>query len=157
MRSSGQSKFTITGWAGRSGLFDDLTLLMEGVAAWFDQDYVKAVHVLVPQVEKGLRCIASKLNRPITKPHPTLPGVGVAIGMGDILYNEEMRERLGSELTLHFLTLYADPRGFNLRNEVAHGLIGANGIHYAVATRIIHTLLVFGIWEVFSKAPKDAT
>jgi lysyl-tRNA synthetase class 1 len=144
-------------WAGRSGLFDDLTLLMEGVTAWFDQDYVKAVHVLVPQVEKGLRGIASKLNRPITKPHSTLPGVGVAIGMGDILYNDEMRERLGPELTLHFLTLYADPRGFNLRNEVAHGLIGANGIHHAVATRIIHTLLVFGIWEVFAKRRKDAT
>jgi len=144
-------------WAGRSGLFDDLTLLIEGVAAWFDQDYVKAVHVLVPQVEKGLRGIASKLNRPITKPHPTLPGVGVVIGMGDILYNDELRERLGPTLTLHFLTLYADPRGFNLRNEIAHGLIGANGIHYAIATRVIHTLLVFGIWEVFSKTPKDAT
>jgi hypothetical protein len=145
------------GWAGRSGLFDDLTLLMEGIAAWFDQDYVKAVHVLVPQVEKGLRGIAAKLNRPITKPHPTLPGVGVAIGMGDILYSDEMRERLGSELTLHFLTLYADPRGFNLRNEVAHGLIDANGMHQAVATRIIHTLLVFGMWKVFSSQRKDAS
>jgi len=68
---------------------------MEGVSAWYEQDFVKAVYVLAPQVEKGLRSIVSKLGRPITKHHPKIPGVGVVIGMGDILYSDEIRDALG--------------------------------------------------------------
>jgi hypothetical protein len=139
-------------WAARAGLFDDLTLLIEGVRAWFDQDYIKAVHVLVPQVEHGLRGIVSMLDLPVTKPHPTISGVSVAINMGDILYSKEITEALGPDLTLYFLTLYADPRGFNLRNNIAHGLMEADRIGYGVATRVIHTLLVLGLWKEIAKA-----
>jgi Domain of unknown function (DUF4209) len=144
-------------WAARTALFDDLTLLMEGVTAWYDHDFVKAVHVLVPQVEVGLRGIASKLGRPTTKPHSTVAGVNVAIGMGDILYSKEISENLGADLTLHFLTLYADPRGFNLRNDIAHGLLRADRIHFQLASRVMHTLLVLGIWDQLAKARKAAT
>ena len=143
------------GWVARSGVFADLTLLVEGVAAWYGQDFVKAVHVLVPQVEKGLRGIVSKLGKPVTKRHPTNSGVSVVIGMGELLYSKEIQEALGPELTLHFLSLYSDPRGFNLRNKVAHGMIDADEIDPGLASRIIHTLLVFGIWEPLSKVGKD--
>jgi hypothetical protein len=143
-------------WAARTKLFDDLTLLIEGITAWYDQDFVKAVHVLVPQVEVGLRAIASKLGKPITKPHK-VDGVSVAINMGDILYSKEIVEALGSDLTLHFLTLYADPRGFNVRNDLAHGLLRAESIHFPLACRIIHTLLVLGIWDALADARSKET
>jgi lysyl-tRNA synthetase class 1 len=146
----------VASWAARTKLFDDLSLLVEGLMAWYDQDFVKAVHVLVPQAEVGLRGIVSKLGRPITKPHPTVPGVSVAIGMGDILYSKEIAEALGPDLTLHFLTLYADPRGFNLRNDLAHGLLRADRIHFPLACRVIHTLLVLGIWDELAEARRAA-
>ena len=75
--------------------------------------------------------------------------------MGELLYSKDIQDALGPELTLHFLTLYSDPRGFNLRNKVAHGMIDADEIDPGLASRIIHTLLVFGIWESLSKAGKD--
>jgi Domain of unknown function (DUF4209) len=141
-------------WAGRTKLFDDLTLIMEGVTAWYDQDFVKAIHVLVPQIEVGLRSIVAQMGKPVTKSHPTIPGVSVAIGMGDMLYAKDVKEALGDDLTIHFLALYADPRGFNLRNDLAHGLLGAGGMTMAVASRVLHTLLVFGIWDALVKARK---
>lgn len=142
------------GWMARTGLYDDLSLLMEGMTAWFDQDFVKAVHVLVPQVEAGLRAIVGKLGKPVTKPHPTIQGVGVAINMGDMLYSGDITAALGPDLTLHLLALYADPRGFNLRNDVAHGLLRANRMHLSVASRVLHTLLVLGIWDKLVEARK---
>jgi lysyl-tRNA synthetase class 1 len=135
------------GWANRLELFDDVTFLIEGVRAWFEGDLVKAVHVLVPQMEQGLRAIVAKLGKPVTKPHGTVPGVGVAIGMGDILYSEELTQALGPDLTLYFLALYADPRGMNLRNRVAHGLINPESINGNLVRLLIHTLLVFGVWK----------
>lgn len=142
------------GWVARTGLYDDLSLIMEGITAWFDQDFVKAMHVLVPQVEAGLRTLVEKLGKPVTKPHPTLQGVGVAINMGDILYSADITAALGPDLTLHLLALYADPRGFNLRNDMAHGLLRANRMHLSVASRVLHTLLVLGIWDKLVEARK---
>jgi hypothetical protein len=142
------------GWAARTGLFDDLHLLMEGVRAWFAGDFVKAVHVLIPQVETALRAIAAKLGKPTTKAHPKIAGVSVAVNMGDLLYSPEVTDALGSDITLHLLTLYADPRGFNLRNDMAHGLLTADQMGNSVATRLMHTLLVLGIWDQLAEARK---
>lgn len=89
------------GWAARSGLFNDLTLLVAGVTAWFERDFVKAVYVLVPQVERGLRSVVSKLGRPITKHHPKIPGVSIVIGMGDILYSAQMKFAMRWGRNLH--------------------------------------------------------
>lgn len=88
----------------------------------------------MPQVERGLRGIVSSLGKPITKPHPTVQGAGVAINMGDILYSKDITELLGADLTLHLLALYADPRGFNLRNQLAHGLLAPAAIHIGTAS-----------------------
>jgi lysyl-tRNA synthetase class 1 len=135
------------GWANRLNLFDDITFLVEGVRAWYDRDFIKAVYVLVPQIERGLRSIAGKLGRPLTKPHPTLSDVGVAIGMGDILNSPDLTAALGPDFSLHFLALYADPRGMNLRNRVAHGLINSEAISEQLVRLLIHSLLVLGIWK----------
>jgi lysyl-tRNA synthetase class 1 len=61
-------------WVARTRLFNDLTLLLEGITAWFQNDFVKALHVLIPQIETGLRAIAEKIGRPTTKAHPRIPG-----------------------------------------------------------------------------------
>jgi len=121
-----------------------VTYLLEGVRAWLDGDLTKAVHVLVPQVERGLRNIVGQLGRPVTKPHPAVRDVGVAVTMGDVLYNDEIAEALGPDITLYLLAVYADPRGMNLRNRVAHGQLGA--VTEPMVQLVIHTLLVFGIW-----------
>jgi lysyl-tRNA synthetase class 1 len=139
-------------WAARTKLFDDLTLLREGIQAWYEGDYVKAIHVLVPQVEHALRSIARELGLPVTKPAPGGVGASVAINMSDMLYNRpEITQALGEDLTLHFKALYADPKGFNLRNFLAHGMMDAASMTFGTATRVIHTLLLLGAWKEIAK------
>jgi lysyl-tRNA synthetase class 1 len=60
--------------------------------------------------------------------------------------------RLGP--TLHFLALYADPRGLNLRNELAHGLMQRGAIDGHVAHLVLHTLLVLGLWKELAERRK---
>ena len=136
-----------SGWANRLGIFEDVTFLTEGVRAWFAGDLVKALHVLVPQAESGLRGIVGQLGKPVTKAHPAVAGASVALTMGDILYSDELTEALGPDLTLFFLALYADPRGKNLRNQVAHGLIKPDEVSEHLVRLLIQTLLVFGVWK----------
>jgi hypothetical protein len=70
-----------------------------------------AIHVLIPQFESGLRNIADQLGKPVTKPHAKIADVGVAVGMGDILYSTDVTEALGSDVTLYFLEppILSDP------------------------------------------------
>lgn len=142
------------GWANRHALFEDMSLLVEGMSAWARDDHVKAAHVLVPQIERGLRKIADELGIPVTKAHPTVPETSVAIGMGEILYNQKVAEALGADATLHFQALYADPRGMNLRNEIAHGLIDADHFHWHLGNLIVHSLMMLGLWKEFGQIGK---
>lgn len=142
------------GWANRHGLFDDMSLLVEGIRAWERNDQVKAAHVLIPQIERALRKIADGVAVPVTRAHPKVSGTSVAIGMGEILYNGKVAEALGPDATLHFQALYADPRGMNLRNEIAHGLVNANQFYWHLGNLIVHSLLILGLWKEFGERPK---
>lgn len=133
-----------------------MSLLVEGVYAWAQQDQVKAVHVLIPQIERALRKIADELGVPVTSAHPKVAGASVAIGMGEILYNETVAQALGPDVTLHFQALYADPRGMNLRNEFAHGMLNADSFYFHLGNLIIHSLLVLGLWKELGQKAKRA-
>jgi hypothetical protein len=143
------------GWANRHKLFDDMSLLVEGIRAWERNDQVKAAHVLIPQIERALRKIANDLDIPVTKAHPKVAGTSVAIGIGEILYNSRVAEALGPDTTLHFQALFADPRGMNLRNEIAHGLMDAGQFYWHLGNLIVHSLLILGLWKEFGGKRKD--
>jgi lysyl-tRNA synthetase class 1 len=145
----------IAGWANRHGIFDDMGLFAPRGSSWFEGDHVKAVCiVLIPQIEQAVRGIARQLGKPVTKAHPKVKGASVAINMGDILYSEDVTNALGADLTLYFLSLYADPRGLNLRNELAHGQLELASISDHLTRLLVHTLLVLGVWKEFAEHHK---
>jgi hypothetical protein len=122
-------------------------LLREGVPAWLTEDHCKAVHILVPHVEAGLRALLSRLGRPTTKAHRDMSQARVVITMGELLHNEENAAALGpngTDFVLHFRCLYTDPRGEKWRNGIAHGLLPPNRIHPGMTLWVIHSLLLLG-------------
>lgn len=134
-------------WANRGTLFGDGYLLSQGVEAWLAGDHTKAVHVLLPQVEAALRELIGRKGHATTKPHPVFKTAQVAIGMGDIIYNKGAMASLGAlgdDVALHFAAIYADPRGMNLRNEFAHGLMPAEAMNEGTTLWIVHSLLLLG-------------
>jgi hypothetical protein len=137
----------ITGFAGRSDLFEDLTFVHAGVEAWFAGDYMKQIFILTPQIEHALRNLTGGMGEAVTRKHPTVPGREISVGMGEILSNKVVQTALGRDLLLYFKVIYSDPRGLNLRNSVAHGLLERGLINSVVGDRLIHTLLVLGLWR----------
>ncbi|MBU2808893.1 MULTISPECIES: DUF4209 domain-containing protein [Acidithiobacillus] len=140
-------------WINRFGVFgeDHLGLLIVGLQAWFDNDYIKALHVLIPQIEYALRVIVDKAGKPTTKPHGPDSGVSVTINMSDILFNEVISDLwpFGADLRFYLTTLYIDPRGKNLRNRIAHGLLRYDEIQLADLLWVVHTLILFGALPSF--------
>jgi len=145
-----------TSWANRTGLFGDAGLLHEGLVAWMAGDHIKAVHILVPQIETGFRTLLGRRGRPTTKPHPQMPQARMVVTMSEALFHKETAPALGvhgDDIVMQILALYADPRGHNLRNDIAHGLVNVESLHAGIMLWVIHSLLLLGAWL----KPKEET
>jgi hypothetical protein len=125
-------------------------LIKEGLAAWLAGDTVKAIHVLVPQVEAALRDLLSALGVGLRRYDPRTGGFEV-IGMGAMLGHMAFDTDPLKGIKFHLNTLYCDQRGVNLRNQLAHGLADLGMLHMGVANWVVHSLLLLGCLRLSEK------
>jgi hypothetical protein len=118
-------------------------LLREGLTAWFAGDSVKAVHVLVPQLEAALRDLLSAMGVGLRRYDARTGGFEV-LGMGAMLSHAAFDTGPIKEIKFHLSTFYCDQRGINLRNLLAHGLANKGMLHMGVANWVLHSLLLLG-------------
>lgn len=129
-------------WLTQSPLFPTGAhgLLRAGIDAWFAEDHVKSVHLLVPQVEAALREWLSALGEsPMT--HDPRAGGFKVIGMGDVLRSTSFKEQVHPTLIHHLRAFYTEAKGLNLRNQLAHGLARPEALNRGAANWVIHSLL----------------
>jgi len=130
-------------------------LLREGLLAYEREDFVKAIHVLVPQVEHILRNFLVLLDIPPLKTVRNHPGIMDAKSMNDVLGEPRVREVMTENLWRYLEVLYVDKKGgFNLRNDLAHGLLSPNWFNRAIADRIFHSLLALSLIRGKEKEPQ---
>jgi hypothetical protein len=131
----------------RSPLYDPARrpLLEQGIGEYLTGEYSTAIHLLVPQIEHILRrylwaagCAVNKRDRHGNYQEKTL---------NDILWEPAVRAGMGDDLTLYLRTLLADQLGWNIRNRLAHGLMGTDELTRAVADRAFHVLLLLGLFR----------
>jgi Domain of unknown function (DUF4209) len=117
-------------------------LLRDGVLAYEQEDFVKAIHVLVPQIEQVLRNFLVLLRIPPTKSVGRTPGVSDVKNMNDILRDDRVREAMTENLWRYLAVLYVEREGgFNVRNNLAHGLIAPGSLDRPLADCVFHSLL----------------
>lgn len=136
----------LVGWLSQCPVFPPsrLNFVREGLAAWFAGDMVKAIHVLVPQVESALRDVLAALGGAVTRPDPNGGGFQV-ISLGDVLNHERFRAAVPKDIRFHFKVLYQDPRGLNVRNEMAHGIAALELFGLGLANMVVHSIIVIGV------------
>lgn len=125
-------------------------LLQEGLLAYQQEDYIKAIHVLVPQVEQTFRNLLALLRIPSEKTVKRHPGIMDVKNMNDVLSDERVKQALTKNLWRYLAVLYVDRRGLNLRNDLAHGLVGARAFNRQTADLVFHTFLALSLmraWE----------
>lgn len=95
-------------------------LLANALWMGFEFDFASAIHLLCPQVEHMVRvqlkthgAITSKLEH----------GIETENGLSTLLKLEEAKEVFGEDLVFELEAIFSKVLGFNLRNEVSHGLL----------------------------------
>jgi lysyl-tRNA synthetase class 1 len=118
---------------------DRIGLLEEGIQAFERGDYVKSIHVLIPQVENCLRELLNVLQISTTK---TDEDGGYELkNINDVLHDPAVQAAVEEDLWYFLKTLYSDKRGMNLRNLVAHGIAPAGTFNQAVGALVVQSIV----------------
>lgn len=127
-------------------------MLRFGLEAWLNDDPETAIHFLVPQVEAACRDLIEAAGVSVRKAnHPNIGGSRV-IGLGDVLVSSVFKEGNIKDAGFHLRALYTDPRGFNLRNKLCHGLATESILGRGVANLVVHSILMLADIRVTPKA-----
>ena len=128
-----------------SPIFEDKrrVFLIRGIKAYLDRDFLTALHILIPQIESLIRSLAEKLKVPVLKPSQT-GGFHYRL-LDDLLRDENLIKVLGEDMCLYLRVLLTDPRGWNLRNEICHGISPLEAFNRKNSDRIFHALLCLSL------------
>ncbi|WP_370695749.1 DUF4209 domain-containing protein (plasmid) [Priestia megaterium] len=116
------------------------TLLKVGLRHYLNKDYISAAHLLIPYVESTLRNVIRENGGNIYKPNKK--GGYDAFLLGDILSSQILKEALTPDIIFYFKLVYNDVRGYNLRNNLAHGLVEPSYFNAHTVQLIIHSLMI---------------
>jgi len=117
--------------------------LIKGIKAYLDDDFLVALHILIPQIEASIRNLAEKIGAPILK--PSRSGGFHYKNLDDLLTDENIIDVLGEDMCLYLRTLLTDPRGWNLRNNICHGISPIETFNQIAADRVFHVLLCLAL------------
>lgn len=126
-------------------------LLREGLSAYLNGDFLKAIHVLIPQVEESLRNFLALIGIPPVKNVPRHPGITDVKSMNNVLEDARVREKLPEDVWRYLTVLYVERIGFNLRNDLAHGLMPLEAFNEIIANWVFHSLLILSPIRITSK------
>lgn len=99
----------------RAGLFG------KALFAGYERDFVTALHVLIPQIEHMVRVHLKQAGATTT--NLDKDGIETENGMSTLMALPEATQVFGKDLVFEITSLFCDPFGPNLRNELAHGLL----------------------------------
>ena len=131
-----------SGFLHGSGYFDvgRRRFLEDGLLGWLGGDPLKAIFLLIPEVEAALRLVLKNLGQPTTR--SLLNGRVEFLEMAGILENRTFRLQVDRNVRLHLAALYCDPSGLNLQTKTNRGLANFDQLGPELANWVVHSLLV---------------
>ena len=98
------------------------------------------------------------MGKPSNKAHRTGRGVMQFKNLNDLLQRAEWSipgER-GEDLRMYLLAMLAHPKGLNIRNAVAHGLLTDSEFDRALSERVLHVLFAVALIRLERISPPDS-
>ena len=117
-------------------------LIDAGLTAHFAGDYVKAIHVLLPQIEEACRVCLGLLGEPVTRVKGQNKGILHQKNLNEILDEAAFQRTMGEDVLLYLKAFLTEPIGLNVRNRLCHGLMGAIEFTRLLSDRVIHVMLM---------------
>ncbi len=131
----------VTEFVLKSPIFEESKkdILYAGIQAFINEDYISTIHILVPQTEAAIRTLVELMGGATLKRN-RLGGLQL-ITFDGLLRDETVKNCFGTDSSFYFRILLTDQRGWNIRNNVCHGISPSSIFNYSTAARIMHVIL----------------
>jgi hypothetical protein len=125
---------------------DRAELFGKALFAGYERDYVTALHLLIPQIEHMVRVHLKQAGAKTT--NIDKDGIQNENGLSTLMDLPEVEQVFGKDLAFELKSLFCDPFGPNLRNELAHGLLVEDACHspFAIYAWWLALRLAFNTW-----------
>ncbi len=136
---------------------DRKQLMGRALFAGYDNDFVVALHILIPQIEHMVRWHLKAAG--IKTTNIDKDGIENENGLSTLIEIPQVTQIFGEDLTFEFKALFCDAFGPNLRNELAHGLLTEEDCQstYAIYAWWLGIKIVFNtFWNSARKAQKPS-
>lgn len=132
---------------------DQKPIFERGIEAYFEEDYLVASHLLIPQFESAIRMLVARLGGEILQ-HDQNPVEGNRyISLDGLLDSDVMKATFPEDILVYYKNLFTDHNGWNLRNTSCHGLLKADSYNSTMADRIVHAFMVLS--QVKVRLPEE--
>lgn len=100
---------------------DRVIVWAKGLLYGFEGEFTTSIHILAPQVEHCVRLLLKSVEA-ITTTIDT-KGIETENGLSTLLDHCDIGKVIDADLLFELKALFTVPAGFNVRNDVAHGLL----------------------------------
>ena len=125
----------------KSLIFEDTkkNIVRTGISAFLEEEYYSSIHLLIPQIEAAIRSLVELMGEAILR-RSRQGGLQLRT-LDDLLREECVENCFGIDSTFYFRVLLTDKRGWNMRNDVCHGISPSSAFNCFMADRVLHVLL----------------
>lgn len=121
-------------------------IIERGLEAYFNGDHITSIHLLIPQIEAAISNILDLCGIPIHKLNLKTNAFQLRL-LDELLRDEQVQKCLTNDYAYYLRILLTDNRGWNLRNDVCHGIAEPDIFNCITADRILHALLCLGAFR----------
>ena len=145
----------IVAFLGDTSIFpkERLYVIRRGLEAYAGGDGHVASCVLLPEIEVALRRLLQSQAGSLYK--RSRSGGTNLRNLDELLREEAVIRVLSEPISFYLRALLTDARGWNLRNQLLHGLVDPSYVAQPFADRVFHVLVLLGSVELREPAAPD--
>lgn len=120
-----------------------LYIITVGLERYFAQDYISAMHILIPQFERTFLDLSAKvgINTISLNREPAVSTSTITLSE-KYLDAPEFTQAWGIDLCREIKFILFEQMGYRLRHKIAHGDIDPNECNFDNATLVLHLYLI---------------
>lgn len=126
---------------------DHIEIVRRGLDAYIAEDYLVCCHLLVPQLEAAIRRLFAMNGANIMRAKKNPEEGNEYISLDSLLSTEEAVTYMGEDIANYFRDVLTDQYGWNIRNQLSHGLLATDNFNFGMADRVVHAFLLLGMFK----------
>lgn len=123
-------------------------IVRRGFEAYMKEDYLVCCHLLVPQLEAAIRRLFAYNGANIMRNKANPIEGNEYLSLDSLLESDYAIEFMGEDLANYLRNVLTNQYGWNIRNQVSHGLLGSDNFNHGMADRLVHAFLMLAGFKV---------